>query len=136
MSLYCVSCLYQAVGGYLVYPIPNSMVIFPGHWLHGVLPVAETQTENEQQTDRITLLMNIWGEQLQDPSCLTLTDEHTESRDMQHRYGSPVKLTSTEIESHHISHIALHPLSADQITELVDFDLQQYINAEEAEADE
>lgn len=105
--------------GRLVWPMSNTMVVFPGDWLHGVVPVEE---EEEGEVMRVTLMINVWAQPLHDPTCITL-DPHPPPP-LQHRFGLP--LTSPPTLSSSPSHLPIDPIDPAVLDSLYTFDLTSY----------
>ena len=144
--------------GWLVWPMDNGVVVFPGSWLHGVVAVegageGDKMQEAGQQkagsgrrkrrrsaaaappaAHRVTLMVNVWCEQLSDPSCLRLTALQAQSPSMQRRYG---RSRASEEEEQEAEQQPTPPLRVELdcmdeavLAELYDFSLLSYVEDE------
>ena len=134
--------------GSLVWPMGNTTVTFPGNFLHGVLGVQHDDRSDvfmmkDEQKDgssmelaaeqpRVTLMINVWEEPLQNPTCITLRE--ATSVYLQHRYGkvlSEADIVSSLSEPFVAPRrVELDVVSPAVMDELYRFDLQGYVNDE------
>ena len=133
------------LSGSLVWPMENTTVTFPGIFLHGVLGVQHDDrdvfmlqeehkdgslSEPAAEQSRVSLMINVWEEPLQDPTCVTLSE--ATSRYLQHRYGAV--LPDAELQDSQPfpppKRIELGVVSPAVMDELYRFDLQSYVNDE------
>ena len=136
-----------ALHGSLVWPMENTTITFPGNFLHGVLGVqhddrADVFMMKDEHKDgsepfasedsRVTLMVNVWEEPLQDPTCVTLRE--ATSVYLQHRYGKVLSEAEMEPESSEPlvapKRVELGVVSQAVMDELYRFDLQAYVNDE------
>lgn len=91
----------EPTSGVLCHPIANSLCVFDGRYLHGVLPskprfhIVNGSIESNSAASnehRITLMMNFWCEPLRDKTCIAFpTHEQGQRYDtLMERYGRMV----------------------------------------------
>ena len=132
-----------SLDGSLCWPMENTTVLFPGNFLHGVLGVQHDDksdvfmmkdelkeaSEPTPELPRVTLMINVWEEPLQDPTCVTLHE--ATSIYLQHRYGKVLPDTEMDFSSEPFTppkRIELGVVSPAVMDELYRFDLQAYAN--------
>ena len=129
--------------GSLVWPMENTTIAFPGTFLHGVLGVQHDDrsdvfmmdevkdSAHEAELPRVTLMINVWEQPLQDPTCVTLRE--ATSAYMQQRHGKVLPEAEVQASSEPFAapkRIELGVVSTSVMDELYRFDLQSYLNDE------
>ena len=115
--------------GHLVWPRANSLLVFPGDWLHGVVPVEDDDTASLAR--RLTLMVNVWTEPLQDPTCVDLTPQQAQSPAMQKRFGPPLTTDADESAAAPPLRVEVDATSSAALAELYRFDLHAYVHSED-----
>ena len=137
----------EQLHGSLVWPMENTTVVFPGSFLHGVVGVEHddkndvvamkeeckdnsSSSESTDDLSRVTLMINVWEQPLQDPTCVTLRE--ATSGYLQHRYGTVMPEAELQLTEPLTvpKRIELGEVTSDVMAELYRFDLQQYVNDE------
>ena len=119
--------------GHLVWPRANSMLVFPGDWLHGVVGVeGEDGEEGGDGTAarRVTLMVNVWAHPLHDPSCVALTAEQCRSPAQQRRFGRPLPSEELLLAEAKPVRVEVEAMQQQQLDQLYHFSLHRHVRDE------
>ena len=119
--------------GHLVWPRANSVLVFPGDWLHGVVGVEGEEGEGGAAATaprRITLMVNVWCHALHDHTCVTLTDDDGRSPALQRRFGVALPVEGLRCAEKMPIRVEVEAMDEAQLDALYHFSLQRHVRGE------